>query len=201
MLFFDLRLWLLELDLTVLSFWWAACTLLRIASCLPRNALVPEQSPGPEEVWPAGKLMTRVKSPALSTATHQLQPNHHNLPTTTHPLQTTHRSVPTEVGSLLPGLEKWGFKMVIQCQQIVSLPCFVKIHAAHFSNQSSDPYPLYPYYVLSPLYPHKKLPVFYNSSTPYSLSFMPVNTKERLLKYWDCIKTKTGLIMLGHIPW
>ena len=47
--------------------------------------------------------------------------------------------------------------MVIQCQQIASLQWFVKIHAAHFSNQSSDLYPLYPYYILSPLYPHKKI--------------------------------------------
>jgi len=58
---------------------------------LPRNALVPEQSPGPEEVWPAGKLMMRVKSPA---------------PIQCYTLAAAHPSQPTEVRSLLPGLEK-----------------------------------------------------------------------------------------------
>lgn len=46
-----------------------------------------------------------------------------------------------------------------------------------------------------------QLPVFYNSTTPYSPPFMTVNTKERLVKYYDCIKTKTGLMLLGQIPW
>ena len=76
-------------------------------------------------------------------------------------------------------MEKWGLKMVMQCKQLVSLLCFINIHATHFSNQSSDLYPLLIPTIYYPLYIPTKNYLYFTIPPPHTLCPSCLSTQRK----------------------